>query len=436
MITLAEFQARRKAIFNLMPDNSIALLCAAPQLHRNSDTEFPYRQDSYFYYVTGFEESFAIAVLLKKEGKTQFILFCQDKDPAIEQWTGERVGHVNALQVLGADLAYSIADASIRIPEFLSGLATVYSLININPSFDKKCFAWIETLRKKARAGVSVPHQFIDLRVILDEDRLIKTTEELALIRKACDISSHGHIQAMQRCQAGMKEYEIEAILLYEFYRQGSRSPAYPCIVAAGNNACTLHYIRNQSTLKDNELLLIDAGAEFENYASDITRTFPINGKFSANQQAIYELVLAAQMAAIELAKPGVMWHQIQQVILGVLVSGLVDLKILKGDPKTLIEEKAYLPFYMHNSGHWMGLDVHDVGDYKKEGQWRKLAKGMVFTIEPGLYLGQNNVHVPESWRGIGIRIEDDVLITENGVEVLTQVPKTVNEIEKTMQRL
>jgi Xaa-Pro aminopeptidase len=262
--------------------------------------------------------------------------------------------------------------------------------------------------------------------------RLLKNPEELESIKRACGISVAAHVKAMRDVKPGMVEYELEAILLHEFYRRGSRYPAYPSIVAGGKNACVLHYTRNDAVLEDNQLVLIDAGAEFDNYAADITRTFPVNGKFTASQQAIYELVLAAQLAAIESIKPGLLWTDIQQTILKIMVAGLVDLKILRGSVDSLIEQKAYFPFYMHNSGHWLGMDVHDVGDYKVKDAWRKLSPHMVFTIEPGLYFSPEYTKVPEQWRGIGVRIEDDILVTPMGSEVLTQgVPKSVTEIEK-----
>ncbi len=427
----SQFQPRRQQVFDKMVENSVAVVAAGKNQYRNGDTEYPFRQDSYFYYLTGFEESHAIVVLVKKQQKQWCILFCQEKDPSVEMWTGERVGVQGALQ-LGFDAAYPLQDAPFQFSELLEDITTVYHLIHHQGAFDKKLFSWISKVRKKTRQGIQAPYQFIDLRKIVNELRLIKTPEELVAVRRACEISVHAHIQAMQRCQAGMHEYELEAILLQEFYRQGSRYPAYPSIVASGNNACTLHYTRNNSVIAAKDLVLIDAGAEYKNYAADITRVFPASGQFSAPQQAIYELVLASQMAAIEQVASGVTWDRMQQRILEVLVAGLVDLKILKGTVSTLIAEKAYLPFYMHSSGHWLGLDVHDVGDYKTDGQWRALREGMLLTIEPGLYFAESNVLVPEKWRGIGVRIEDDILVTKQGAEVLTDgAPKTVREIEK-----
>lgn len=435
MESLDEFKARRQHVFEHMMDNSIAILPAAAVAFRNAETEYPFRQDSYFHYLTGFGESFAIAVLLKKPDGNRFILFAQEKDPQAERWTGERVGISGACEIYGADEAYSVTETSLRLPELFVGISTIYYLVNNNPAFDKKLFSWLNTVRRK-RSHMQLPSKFMDLRLILSEQRLIKSAQEINWIRQACDISAQAHVQAMERCQPGMYEYEIEAILLYEFYRKGSRYPAYTPIVAAGGNACTLHYTRNNEILKEGDLLLIDAGAEYQCYAADITRTFPVKGKFTLEQQAIYELVLAAQMAAIKQVEPNVTWETMQKTILQILLTGLIELKILKGNPQTLLENKAFLPFYMHNSGHWLGLDVHDVGDYQIDGSWRALKPGMVFTIEPGLYFPPDNLQIPERWRGIGVRIEDDILVTQNGAEVLTEaVPKTVPEIEKLMAR-
>lgn len=435
MIALSHYQARRQRFFDHMMDNSMALLSAAPVQYRNSDTEYPYRQESHFHYLTGFDESYAIAVIIKKQGKMRFILFCQDRDEAAEQWTGARAGVKGAVETYGADEAYSISETALRFPDIFLGISTVYYLISTHPAFDKKLFTWINALRAKTRSSMSTPFRFVDLRVPLDEIRLIKTAEEIEAMQTACEISARAHIQAMKRCRVGMHEYDLEGVLLREFYRKGSRYPAYPSIIAGGENACTLHYTKNNALLNDNELVLIDAGAEYDYYASDITRTFPVNGKFTAEQQAIYELVLAAQLAGLECIRPNITWDEIQKQIIQVLVTGLVDLKILRGDVKTLIEAKEYFPFYMHNSGHWLGMDVHDVGDYKTGDHWRKLVPGMVFTVEPGLYLSRNNTKIPEKYRGIGIRIEDDVLVTEQGKTILTELaPKTVADIEKTMK--
>lgn len=430
------FKARRDNVFKRMPNNSVAVLNAAPLLHRNSDTEFPFRQDSYFYYLSGFNETNALIVLNKKDGKNTYTLFCQDKDPSVEQWTGKRAGIDGACEIYGADAAFSFSEADIKMPNLLANTDCVYFLTGLDKKFDNALFSWVDKLRKKVRQGLNAPHQFFDLRQLLDEERLIKSGAEIELMRKAATISSRAHQLAMEHCQVGMHEYVLEGVLLNEFCRQGARYPAYPCIVATGNNACTLHYTQNNMQIRDGDLVLIDAGAEYESYAADITRTFPANGKFSGPQCAIYELVLASQIAALNELKPGATWDVMQKKILQVIVQGLIDLKILKGELNTLIEEKAYLPFYMHNSGHWLGMDVHDVGEYKVQNQWRTLTPNMVFTVEPGIYISQNNTQVDEKWRGIGVRIEDDVVVTQNGFDVLTKdIVKTVQDIEKLMQK-
>tara|TARA_R110002110_G_scaffold65206_1_gene179894 strand:- start:43033 stop:44292 length:1260 start_codon:yes stop_codon:yes gene_type:complete len=418
-----------------MHDNSLAVISSATVQHRNGDAEHLFRQDSYFSYLTGFEESFAVAVFLKVNQKTHYILFCQDKNPEKERWTGHRMGVLGAQSELGADHAYPIAEAGIKLPQLFKGVQTLYYLVGAHPAFEAKLFSWVQSLRQMQRQGIAPPEKYIDLRVILDESRLIKDKSEIACMRKAAEITMNGHRRAMLKAKPGLYEYHLEAELQYAFYQGGSRSPAYNSIVAAGANACILHYVNNNCELKNNDLVLIDAGAEYQNYAADVTRTFPVNGQFSSAQQAIYELVLASQLKAIEMIKPGVPWGDLQTNIVEVLVTGLVDLGVLTGDVDGLIEREAYKPFYMHNSGHWLGLDVHDTGAYKIKGEWRPLKENMVLTVEPGIYIDQDNESVPEKWRGIGVRIEDDVVVTDVGSEVLTDaLPKSVNEIQQFMQ--
>lgn len=433
---IQEFQARRAALFQKMPMNSLAILASAPIQFRNSDTDHLFRQDSYFYYLTGFNESFALAALLKTQKGNQFILFCQDRDKEQERWTGTRAGVQGARERYGADQSYSIHEAALRFPGLFHDIETVYYLVGMHPGFEKKLFTWINALRKQQRKGFTSPEKYIDLRSLLDEMRVIKSPQEIASMQKAADITVEAHIKAMQSTAPGKYEYHLEAELQYAFYQAGSRHVAYNPIVATGNNACTLHYVDNCAPLLDGQMVLIDAGCEFENYAADVTRTFPVNGRFTAPQQALYECVLNAQMAAIEIVKPGMLWHEMQQAILKQLVSGLIDLRILQGDIEPLIAEEAYKPFYMHSSGHWLGLDVHDTGKYKLNDQWRPLLPGMVFTIEPGLYIDQDNMKVNEKYRGIGIRIEDDILVTQAGCNVLTDaLPKSVSDIEKLMKK-
>jgi Xaa-Pro aminopeptidase len=428
------FVERRKNILEQLPNNSILLLSSAPIMYRNSDCEFNYRQDSYFYYVTGFNECNAVTVLVKTKNTLKSILFCQEKDPKKEVWTGKIWGPSEAKQQFGFDESFENSKLDSKILSLLENIENIYFLTNHNVSFDKKILSWLDIFKTSCRSKEPYPQRLIDASCLLDEMRLIKDSLEIATIKKACEISVAAHIRAMKNCKAKMNECELEAEIIYEFYKKGSRSPAYTSIVAGGVNACTLHYIENNQKISPNSLVLIDAGAEYENYSSDITRTFPVNGKFSQAQKEVYEIVLSAQMAAIEKSKSGVVWAELQSVVLQHLVKGLVSLNILHGDIETLIKDKAYMPYYMHNCGHWLGLDVHDVGAYHLNGEIRKLQDGMVFTIEPGLYLPENDKNVPEQYRGIGVRIEDDILIENGKANVLTkELPKTVAQIEQIM---
>ncbi len=432
---MVDYKARRESLFQKMHDNSLAVISSATMQYRNGDAEHLFRQDSYFSYLTGFEEGFAIAAFLKINQVNHYIIFCQDKEPDKERWSGYRVGVQGAQSELGADHAYSIVEASIKLPQLFKGVQTLYYLVGSHPAFEGKLFSWIQSLRQMQRQGITPPERYFDLRVLLDEFRVVKDQAELELMRKAADITMDGHRRAMQTAKPGLYEYHLEAELQYAFCQGGSRSAAYNSIVASGSNACVLHYVKNNCELKDRDLVLIDAGAEYQNYAADVTRTFPINGQFTAEQQAIYELVLASQLKAIETIKPGAAWDVMQKTIVEVLVTGLVDLGILQGEVSSLIEQEAYKPFYMHNSGHWLGLDVHDTGHYKIKNKWRPLKENMVLTVEPGIYIDHDNESVPEKWRGIGVRIEDDVVVTESGVEVLTEaLPKTVSDIVQFMK--
>lgn len=430
-----DFKARRERLFDKMYDNSLAVVCSAPIQYRNNDADYKFRQDSYFYYLTGFEESFAIAVLIKTRGTRKYVLFCQEKNQEQERWTGNRVGVLGAQNELGADHAFPIAEAGLKFPQFFKEIKTVYYLVGKQPPFEAKLFSWIQSLQKMQRQGITPPEKYVDLSLILDELRLIKEPQEIEIMQKAASVTIEGHQRAMLKAQPGLYEYHLEAELSYAFYQGGCQHQAYNAIVASGANACVLHYVKNDCQLKAGDLVLIDAGAEYQNYAADVTRTFPVSGKFSTEQQAIYELVLAAQQKAIQVIKPKTPWQSIQQNILEILVMGMIDLGILKGDKDGLIESEAYKPFYMHNSGHWLGLDVHDVGKYKVENEWRPLAENMVLTVEPGLYIDEDSPNVPEKWRGIGVRIEDDILVTADGCNVLTEaLPKTVDDITHFMQ--
>ncbi len=435
MLAHEEFYFRRNLLLRKIPASSILILPGGRSKIRNQDVEYPFRQESNFYYLTGFVEPEAVLVLTKNQsGDGAFILFCEDNDPKTAIWTGPRLGVAGAEKSLGADKAYSVQELEKILPVLLENTETIVYSFGLDVTWDKKLIEWVKVLRARAGKGAPYPKQWLELLPLLDEQRLIKSDGEIALMRKAAAISAAAHLRLMQYCKPGKREYELEAEFIYEGYRQGCRSLAYPCIVGGGANACILHYTANKATLQDKELVLVDAGVEYEYYASDITRTFPVNGKFTEPQRLLYELVLKAQVTAIQAIKPGIPWSLLQEKIVGILVNGLVELGILKGKVERLIQEKAYQKVYMHSSGHWLGLDVHDVGSYKVEGQERTLVPGMVLTVEPGLYISPTETKIEERWKGMGIRIEDDILVTETGYEVLSKgVPKTVAEIEELM---
>ena len=433
-ITQKEFQQRRQELMNHMESNSIAIVQSAPSVLRNGDTEFRYRQSSDLYYLTGLNEAQSVLVLIPGREQGQCLLFCQDKDPLKELWNGKLVGPESAISELGMDDAFPITDIDDILPGLIEGRERVYFGMGKDPEFDLRVMEWVNVVRKKVRSGAHSPGEFLVLDHLLHELRLIKSKGEIDLMREAGQIAVRAHKRAMQVTQSDMHEYEVEAEFMHEFFRAGCRAPAYTSIVAGGANACILHYVDNNQKLNDGDLLLIDAGCEFEHYASDITRTFPVNGKFTPEQKAIYELVLKAQLAAIEQVKPGNTWNVPHDTTVQVLTEGLVELGLLQGDVDELIKSGAYRDFYMHRAGHWLGMDVHDVGDYKIDGRWRELEPGMVLTVEPGLYISPNNTNVEARWRGIGVRIEDDVAVTRTGCEVLTAgLEKTVEEIEALM---
>ena len=431
------FESRRKQLAKQMGSNTIAVLATAPVAIRNRDTEYPFRPDSDFFYLTGFPEPEAVMVLVaEKKAPPRFLLFCRERNPEKEIWDGRRAGQEGAVKLHGAHEAYPIAKLDEMMPTLLENRSTVYYAVGRSKEFDERLVGWRNQVLQKTRTGVRAPMQLCALESIVHEMRLRKDTDEMATMRRAAAISATAHRRAMEVCQPGMQEYEIEAELLHEFTRQGSRSPAYESIVASGENACILHYRENTDTLYDGDLLLIDAGCEFGGYASDITRTFPINGRFTPAQKAIYQLVLDAQDAAIAKAKPGKRWNEPHDAAVAVLTRGLVKLGLLKGRTDNLIKEGAYRRFYMHRTGHWLGMDVHDVGDYRVDDKWRKFERGMVFTVEPGLYIAPHSKGVGKEWWGIGVRIEDDVLITAQGCQVITAAaPKRVEEIEALMAR-
>lgn len=431
---ITEFHKRRLRLLNMLEPDSIAILPAAPERTRSRDVEHPYRPDSDFYYLTGFAEPEAIVVLIPGRRQGQFVLFCRERDPLMETWNGRRAGLDGAVAHYGADDAFPIGDVDDILPGLMENKERVYYSMGNHPDLDQRMIEWLNRVRRKARAGVHAPGEFISLDHLLHEMRLIKSGAEIQAMKKAAKVSAAAHCRAMQVCKPGMMEYQLEAELLHHFMVNGCRHPAYPAIVGGGENGCILHYTENESELKDGDLLLIDAGGEYDNYAADITRTFPVNGKFTAAQKALYEVVLKAQYAAIEQVQPGNHWDAPHQAAVKALTKGLIKLGILKGTPAKLIKAEAYRRFYMHRTGHWLGMDVHDVGDYKVDGQWRELEPGMVLTVEPGLYIAPGSKGVAKKWWGMGIRIEDDVRVTRNGHEVLTSgVPKAVAEIEALM---
>ena len=433
-IPKAEYARRRKALMEEMEPNSIAILPAAPMYIRNRDVEHIYRQDSDFQYLSGFPEPEAVIALIPGREHGEYVLFCRERDPARELWDGLRAGQDGAVAEYGADDAFPIGDIDDILPGLIEGRSRVYYAIGSNQEFDHRLMEWINTIRSKARQGAQPPNEFVALDHLLHDLRLYKSANEVKVMRAAAEISARAHVRAMQASRAGLYEYHLEAELDYEFRKGGAKMPAYGSIVAAGKNACILHYRENDAVLKDGDLVLIDAGCEIDCYASDITRTFPVSGRFSAEQKAIYELVLAANEEAFKHIAPGKHWNEAHEATVRVITAGLVDLGLLQGDVEDLIASEAYKPFYMHRAGHWLGMDVHDVGDYKVGGEWRVLEPGMAMTVEPGIYIAADNQDVAKKWRGIGVRIEDDVVVTRTGCEILTGgVPKTVAEIEALM---
>lgn len=419
MISQDEYKARRQRLAAQLPEHSIAIIAAAQEITRNGDTHFRFRQDSNFYYLTGFNEPDAV-LLISSGSNTRSILLNRPRHLEQEQWTGPRLGQEGACTELLMDSALPINSLEDELPKLLAGYQSIYYLLGKAPKLEQQIIQAINQLKALVRRGVQAPECLVDLAPLLGEMRLIKSEAEIALMRQAAKISVSAHQQAMRCVATARMEYEVEAELLYYFSRQGCRSTAYDSIVGSGKNACVLHYTDNNQPLCPGELLLIDAGGEYGNYASDITRTFPINGTFTPEQRSIYDLVLKAQRAGIAAIKPGVAWNSIQTVIVRIITQGLCELGLLHGDVDALIGNEAYKPFYMHQSGHWLGLDVHDAGQYKINGQWRPLVPGMVLTVEPGLYISQNIPGIDPRWWNIGIRIEDDVLVTNDGFDVLT----------------
>lgn len=433
-ISKQEFARRRANLMAAMEPNSIAIVPGEVEKIRNRDAEYPFRQDSDFYYLSGFVEPEAVLVLLPGREHGEYILFCRERDPAMELWNGYRAGPEGACEQYGADDAFPISDIDEILPGLIEGRERVYYAMGRHPEFDQHVMQWVNVIRSKARSGAHPPGEFLDLDHYLHDMRLFKSAAEQRVMQRAGEISAGAHRRAMQFCRPGQYEYQLEAEILHEFASHGARFPAYSSIVGAGANGCILHYVENASAIRDGDLVLIDAGCEYEYYAADITRTFPANGRFSVEQRALYDVVLKAQFAAIDAVRPGNHWNQPHDETVRVITEGLVELGLLQGDVETLIRDEAYRDFYMHRAGHWLGLDVHDVGDYKVDSEWRLLEPGMVLTVEPGIYISPTNDKVEARWRGIGIRIEDDVLVTKNGCEILTAaVPKLPDEIEALM---
>lgn len=432
----AEFRRRRRQLMRMMGKGSIAILPAAAMKQRNNDVHYLYRQDSDFCYLTGFLEPNAIAVLIPGRKQGEYILFCQERDPEKARWEGEVAGQEGAVESYAADDSFPIGDMDEILPRMLEQCERVYYAMGCNLELDKHITDWLNKIRAKGRSGVQGPVEFIALDHYLHDMRLYKSRSEIATMRKAAKVSAKAHKRLMQECRPGMMEYQLEAAFRHECAHSGARQQAYPPIVGGGDNATVLHYIDNDHPLRDGDLVLVDAGCEMDCYASDITRTFPVNGHFTEAQKALYQLVLDAQLAAIEEVKPGRPYNAPHDAAVKSLTRGLVKLGLLKGRVPTLVKNESYKKFFMHGTGHWLGMDVHDVGDYKVDGHWRLLEPGMVLTIEPGLYIPKGTKGVAKKWQGIGIRIEDDVLVTKDGSDILSKtVPKTIKEIEALMTR-
>jgi len=429
---ISHFAARRTRLAQAM-GGGVAVIPTAPERLRNRDTHFPYRFDSHFYYLTGFAEPEAVLVLVGGSAPRS-LLFCREKNEEREIWDGFRHGPQAAQERFGFDEAHPIGALDAKLAALLEDQPALLYPVGADPEWDARAMRWLNAVRARSRAGIAAPERVQDVRALVDDMRLVKDAQELALMRRAGRIAAAAHRRAMQATRPGRSEYEIEAELLYEFRRNGAQFPAYTPIVAGGANACVLHYVSNDAPLRAGDLLLIDAGCELDGYASDITRTFPVNGRFAGGQRAVYDLVLAAQAAAMEKVRPGNAWNEPHDAAVRVLAQGMLDLKLLGGTLNEVLEKEAYKRFYMHRTGHWLGLDVHDAGEYKRSGAWRALQPGMTLTVEPGLYIRAAD-DVPEALRNIGIRIEDDVAVTEGGCEVITaEAPKSAADIEALMR--
>jgi Xaa-Pro aminopeptidase len=428
-----EFARRRRQLMRMIGRDSIAILPAAPVRHRNGDIEYAYRQDSHFYYLSGFPEPDAVVVLVPGRAQAEYLLFVREHDPLRESWDGARAGTEGAVERYGADDSFPITDIDEILPGLIEGRSQVYYSMGTHPEFDSHVLGWVNGLRVQARQAAGAPHEFVALRHVLDDMRLYKSRAEQVNLRRAASIAMGAHRRAMRFARPGRMEYEVMAELLHEFRSHNADLSYYP-IVGGGANACVMHYRDNDQELHDGDLLLLDAGCEYNYYASDITRTFPVGGRFTPAQRAVYEVVLDAQLAAIDKVRPGNHWNDPHEAAVRAITHGLVRLGLLKGRVATLIKEQAYLPFFGHRTGHWLGLDVHDVGDYKVGGEWRVLEPGMALTVEPGIYIRPSS-SVPREFWNIGVRIEDDVLVTAGAPDVLTAaLEKTAEAVEALVQ--
>ena len=424
-----EFQRRRRQLMRMLGKGSVAILPAATAKTRNRDVQYLFRQESDFYYLTGFAEPEAVLVLAPGRETGEYLLFCRDRDPLRETWDGARAGPEGAVHDHGADDAFPITDIDDILPGIIEQCERVYYNLGMDHDFDQRLIGWVAALRERGGAG-HTPDEFIALDHQLHDLRLFKSRAEISAMRKAAKISVAAHRRAMALCRPGLFEYQVEAEFAHEFRRQGARL-AYLPIVGSGPNSCVLHYHANDRQLEDGDLLLIDAGCEYDYYASDVTRTFPVNGRFTAEQRAIYDIVLEAQEAAFDALRPGNHWNAPHDAARRVIARGLRSAGLIDGNLRTLLKDGAYRPFFMHRTGHWLGMDVHDVGDYKIGDQWRLLEPGMTLTVEPGIYIPPGSKFAPKRWWGIGVRIEDDVLVTREGYDLLTPgLPRTAEEIE------
>jgi Xaa-Pro aminopeptidase len=429
----SDFASRRRALMRLIGRDAIAILQAAPVRHRNSDVEYDYRQDSDFYYLTGFDEPDAVAVLLPGRAAAEYVLFVRERDPEREIWDGRRAGPAGAVEDFGADDAFPIADIDEILPGLLENRARVFYTMGLNQEFDQRLVSWVNALKAQGRNGLHPPQEFVTLDHALHDMRLFKSRREISLMRRAGAIAARAHVRGMQFCRPGRMEYEVMAELLHEFNRHGADISYHP-IVGGGPNSCILHYRDNNARLNDGDLLLVDAGCEYGYYASDITRTYPINGRYTSEQRAVYEVVLEAQLAAISKVRPGNHWNEPHDAAVRAITQGLVRIGLLRGSVSQLIRSGAYKRYFMHRTGHWLGMDVHDVGDYKVGEEWRVFEPGMVLTVEPGVYVAAGSRGVSRRFWNVGVRIEDDVVVTRTGCEVLTDaVPKRPEAIEALM---